>query len=611
MKYMNICITGFLALFCTAKATTWYVHPDSILNSIQTALWQCATNDTILVGAGIYHENLSWPLCQGIDLISEHGADTTVIDGDSSGTVITMITNTDSTTLINGFTVTNGFATDGGGLRLANSNPILSEMIISNNTASEGGGIYCHNSRPQLLNTTITWNLAKPSSSSGTGSGGGIYCTGNSDLHLTDIALTFNTAEPGALGGDGRGGGICCNNSSLNLTNVTISDNTAEGFNALGCGGDGSGGGIYCCNNSNLMLNDVMVNDNWAMHTGCHGVTRGGGIYCNNSVLSLLNSTLSRNTTVAVWQASAEGGGIYCAGSNLSLLNVMISENTAEVLLVIIAFGGGISCNNSSLDLRNCIISGNSSEDGGGGMHCNNCSPYIENVTMSDNTAVSGGAVYCGNPDPASPIILNCILWNNMPQEIYIYSGSITSTYSDIQGGWPGTGNINADPMFTNGPLSNYHLSTGSPCIDAGNPATQYNDPEDPLNPGYALWPALGTLRNDMGAYGGPSALGWTGIEEYDQPKKQLISHAVQIYPNPFRNTAKIRFSIQNSNIRIYDASGRMVKSFNLGSSIHNQESEVIWDGTDQLNRRLPSGVYFVNFSTEKQSETRKVLLVR
>ncbi|MCK4696190.1 MAG: PKD domain-containing protein, partial [Candidatus Cloacimonetes bacterium] len=83
--------------------------------------------------------------------------------------------------------------------------------------------------------------------------------------------------------------------------------------------------------------------------------------------------------------------------------------------------------------------------------------------------------------------LINSILWNDSPQEIYINTGSVTATYSDIQGGWTGTGNIDSDPLFVDPANGDYHLQEGSICIDAGDPDPQYNDPD-------------GTIA-DMGAY--------------------------------------------------------------------------------------------------------------
>jgi hypothetical protein len=60
-------------------------------------------------------------------------------------------------------------------------------------------------------------------------------------------------------------------------------------------------------------------------------------------------------------------------------------------------------------------------------------------------------------------------MWNNIPTEIYPYSNSIIDVfYSDIQYGWAGEGNINADPLFITSWPTDYTLPPGSPCIDAG-----------------------------------------------------------------------------------------------------------------------------------------------
>jgi hypothetical protein len=63
----------------------------------------------------------------------------------------------------------------------------------------------------------------------------------------------------------------------------------------------------------------------------------------------------------------------------------------------------------------------------------------------------------------------NSILWGDSPGEIHNVSATPAVTYSDIQGGYMGTGNINADPMFVDEANGDLHLKPFSPCIDAGN----------------------------------------------------------------------------------------------------------------------------------------------
>ncbi len=199
----------------------------------------------------------------------------------------------------------------------------------------------------------------------------------------------------------------------------------------------------------------------------------GGGIFCNSSSPNLQNVTITNNST------TYNGGGIYCHTSSPNLENVIISFNSAN------SQGGGIYSHYYSPSLQNVTISGNSASQNGGGIYCQGSSPSLMNVTISGNTSnYPGGGIYCYG---SSPSLINSIMWNNSPQEIYIWlSGSVTATYSDIEGSWTGTGNIDSDPLFVNPSSGNYHLQATSPCIDAGDPAS-------PLDPD-------GT-NADMGAY--------------------------------------------------------------------------------------------------------------
>ena len=126
--------------------------------------------------------------------------------------------------------------------------------------------------------------------------------------------------------------------------------------------------------------------------------------------------------------------------------------------------------------------------DSGGGIYLGYLSsPTMTNVTITKNTSDNGGGIYSGSS--SNPTLTNSIIWDNLPK-YFIPSGTANITYSDIEGEWFGTGNINADPMLIDPENGDYHLQNSSPCIDAGNPDAQYND--------------IDGSRNNMGAYAGP-----------------------------------------------------------------------------------------------------------
>ena len=162
----------------------------------------------------------------------------------------------------------------------------------------------------------------------------------------------------------------------------------------------------------------------------------GGGMYLMYSNPALTGVTFSNNT------AQEDGGGIDCnLSSNPILTNVTISGNTAGS-----SGGGGIYSYSSGISLGNVNISDNSTSGPGGGIYYNQSNSILTNVTISGNVATGeygfGGAIY--HETVSYSTLLNCILWNNSPQEIYFSgeiewnSGSTTAAYCDIQGGEDG-----------------------------------------------------------------------------------------------------------------------------------------------------------------------------
>jgi hypothetical protein len=82
------------------------------------------------------------------------------------------------------------------------------------------------------------------------------------------------------------------------------------------------------------------------------------------------------------------------------------------------------------------------------------------------------------------------------------------------------------------------------------------------------------------------------GIAAVEERKKQSLEVRLQAVPNPFRTITSISIghSAKSMELKIYDMAGRIIRSFTLGSML----SALCWDGTDQVGRPVPAGVYFI-----------------
>jgi hypothetical protein len=227
----------------------------------------------------------------------------------------------------------------------------------------------------------------------------------------------------------------------------------------------------------------------------------GGGILADLSSPTIRNNFIVKNEAVNhAGVTSAGGGGIRCGDGYPRILNNYIARNQGS-------YGGGIVLNFTGAIIRNNVVYKNSGgEDFGGSgiwVNSNGANPkVIENNTVTENTSVlDGGGILVQS---TSATIRNNIVWGNVApadSQIGVAGGTVFVTYSDVQGGFAGTGNIALYPQFSD---TSHYLSASSPCIDAGNPNVIYDDPPDTLNPLNARRPARGTIRNDMGAFGGP-----------------------------------------------------------------------------------------------------------
>jgi predicted outer membrane repeat protein len=241
-------------------------------------------------------------------------------------------------------------------------------------------------------------------------------------------------------------------NSSAVLDGFTIMRGNAD---LLG-GTQQFGGGMYSLGGSPT-LSQLVFRENKANY--------GAGFYNDAGSPTLTNITFTGNS-------ASRGAGMYNINiSNPILTNVTFSGNIATNR------GGGMSNAGSNPVLTNVTFSGNSARLGGGMQNVFGSNPTLINVTFSSNTATtSGGAIY--NTESSNPTIINSILYGNPGGEIFNENNSTpVVTYSIVQGGYLGTGNLNADPQLhalTNngGPTQTRALGVGSPAIDAGNNAS-------------------------------------------------------------------------------------------------------------------------------------------
>lgn len=402
---------------------------------------------------------------------------------------------------------------------------------------------------------------------------------GNSDGSVIRIATAVDTATiiNGFTIQNGgvaiSGGGISCyNNTSPTITGNTITNNHAHIYgsgifcgsgcspiisdnaitnNAAGGPIGGAGGGIFCDSNSLAIILDNTITNNSAVSSWDGS---GGGICCRN-----YNGMINGNTVTGNY-ASYYGGGIYCYESSPTIVGNTINNNTAYGI-----FGGGILCEtNSSPIIKHCNISDND----GTGITCRyNSSPPIDSCSISWNT-IHG--VYCYGID-VNPELH----WNNIA---YNTDYGILNDATQL---------INAEDNWWGDVSGPYH-PTANP-TGQGNQVSDYVD----FDPWFT------------------DSVQWVGIEEFEP--SQPVSVILQVSPNPFRNRVSIKFSMEykadDIGLKIYDATGRLVKKF--GHTSNQQFNQVIWAGDDNYGNKVSSGVYFLKFKTERVSETRKLLLIR
>ena len=442
-----------------------------------------------------------------------------------------------SNLVITNCNISSNSAEDGGGIFNYGSNPTLEGCTFSGNSANYGGGMYNYSSRPTVKDCTFTNNSAVGEFS---GMGGGGMYNENSRPTVKDCTFSANSASYG-------GGMYNYNNSSPVVEGCTFNANSVYQYGGgmfndyrssptvTNCTFSGNsatyGGGMYNYNNSSPTVKDCTFSGNHAyfgggmyneysspMVTNCaftsNSAGYGGGMYNKNySSPTVKNCTFSgnyseydgggmlnevnSNPTVECCTfngngASEGGGGIFNYRSSPTVKNCTFIGNWGNSANY---GGGGIHNYKSGPTIEGCTFTANWARNNGGGMYNRNyCSPRVINCTIADNSAPNGPAMACDSPNqsyPSTIAMLNCIVWNGSDWLWNNDLSAITVTYSDVQGDYSGTDNINADPCFVAPDSNDFHLLPDSPCIDTGDPSSYFG-----------LEPEPDGGRINMGAYG-------------------------------------------------------------------------------------------------------------
>jgi hypothetical protein len=532
------------------------------LQSLQMALSMAAPGDQIRVADGVYKptttsdRGISFELKQSVQLLGGYAGfggqnpdlrdvDTfqTVLSGEigSAGTTfdnsyhVVTATSVSSTAILDGFTLTGGYANDsnggsggnGGGIYMFGASPSISNCTITNNRANSlGEGIYIGANAPPGVVTAPSFTdcrFINNGARSGGSYGGAIFAESSSPI-INDCEFTGNATYIG-------GGAVHGRNASIRISDSTFTGNWGR-YNGSAIGNE----------SGTLVVNDCVFNGNISEYSGTvasrgsssvaasavftdctftENIADKGGAFLNDTATLTVNRcTFVRNT------ATYSGGVLWSWLGKATITDSKFYGNSCTRPFGGTSEGGAITTTSTSPSTRtllvNCEFVSNRAGRGGAILNLGQYGSDVRHCTFVNNAAtVTGGAIEAAST--AQPMFVgNSILWNNTAPtgaQIAVTANPPTVLFSNVQGGFTGMGNINADPMFVRNPspgsdeqwggadddYGDLRLQMQSACVDAGgNSYIAPNYPTDMVGAPRAFdFPGVNIPRavTDMGAH--------------------------------------------------------------------------------------------------------------
>ncbi|MCD4652573.1 hypothetical protein K8T06_01405 [bacterium] len=508
MKSLKIMI---VSLIFSVSAYAGTIHVPADYPTIQAAIDAALPKDQILVDSGIYIENLDF-MGKEIMLQSKDGPENTTIEALCPRPVFIIFNVPGENALLEGFRITGGRASIGGGIRMENSTITIRNNIIENNIAigdivqgidAMGGGIYSLHC-PAIFESNIIQNnqaivpdTAQTEETQGASAlGGGLYvlpgncriynCSINSNSAIGGTVRTEVTAHHSAdaYAGHAFGGGLCIIGRIFqvgdHILECNIQGNIARGgdaeswYDSDAYGGDAWGAGVYIERSWENNFVDCLFSNNKStggLAESLHGKDKssyGGQVY--GGALSCLFSEYELNIQRCVFTDNISTGGIgllyYLPG-----IDPVHDIDGAS-------FGGAVySGGATGFLIENSVFNSNSiaddNKDSMGSSFFAETSADCVFATIIN----SSGASAIESPESTNiHNLISCIVYFNEDGP-----GTFQAEFSDIEGGASGNSNFDADPEFKDN--HGFHISGISPCIDTGKTYSLDHDIDGDFRP--------------------------------------------------------------------------------------------------------------------------------